>query len=77
VPLNAKKAKQLESAPRGNSTARAAPDDQKRHLKAISRVRNQLMRQFLRGGDGPRGNTPAFQDGWDRIWGSKKGLTNG
>jgi hypothetical protein len=30
--------------------------------------KNQLMRQFIRG-DGEKGNSQAFKEGWDRIFG--------
>ena len=70
--MTAEKFKQLQNAPRGNSSARAAPDDQARYLKSQSRKRDQQMRQFLKGeGCGTRGNTEEFKDGWDRIWGKK------
>lgn len=35
------------------------------------RRKDRLMKQFCKG-DGPRGNSDAYRDAWDRIWGSKK-----
>ncbi len=35
------------------------------------RRKNELMRQFIRGGDGPRGNSPEYLEGWDRIFRQK------
>ena len=75
MPMNAKHAKQLSEAPRGNSSARAAPDDQARYLKGKSRQREQALRQFMKGENtGTRGNSQAFMDGWDRIFGDKKAV---
>jgi hypothetical protein len=71
--VNTKHLQQLAEAPRGNSSARASPDDQAKYLKSQGRKRDQLMRQFLKGSaDGARGNTREFLDGWDRIWGKKE-----
>lgn len=40
------------------------------------RRRDEVMRQFVKG-DGPRGNSEAYRDGWERIWGSKRGSESG
>ncbi len=36
-----------------------------------SRKRDQLMRQFVKG-DGPRGNTDAYREAWERIFRGKE-----
>ena len=40
--------------------------EQKRYLKSKGRLRENLMRQFV---DGPRGNSAAYLEGWERIFG--------
>lgn len=65
--LTEKKQRQLAAAPKGNRSDAGSNYEQRRYLKAKGRTHDELMRQFVP--EGPQGNSAAFRDGWDRIFG--------
>lgn len=48
----------------------ASDYEQKRYLKRNARQRENLMRQFV---DGPQGNSRAYLEGWERVFGGRNG----
>ena len=60
-------------APRGKSLEKRMGRYDGGFTPSEQRLKNQLMKQFMHGGgEGPGGNSAAYQEGWERTFGSKE-----
>jgi len=59
-------------APRGKSCEKRMGRYDGGFTPSEQRLKNQLMKQFMKhGGEGPGGNSAAYQEGWERTFGKK------